>query len=394
AWYRLFNTGQQDWGLCVASDLDGNIIVGTYHDDGTTEKPGLIKISSNGDTIWSRMYPQLINYYIRGIMIDSQNNIYGCGHSLYNPIAIMIKCDTNGNLLWRRSYDWSDFMVFSDIVMNNNGEIFVTGDYGTGALIIVKFNNMGDTIWTRQHSNGAYLATGGMRLALDKQGNIVIAGYATDWNNYDALIVKYSSTGNMIWNRILNYQLIDYLLGVGVDDYNNIFATGSSGIWDSLDYLLVKLSPDGETLWTRIFNSGYDDLSGGVVVDNQNNPIITGSSFNGTDYDILTIKYQGTTGIIETSTHQSKRKRIKFKVLSNPVRDRCVILFNDNLSEKDSRLEIFDATGRIKKNIILEKIRKGNYQMNIDVSDLPSRVYFIRLKQGKEQLTERLVIVK
>ncbi len=394
-WYRLFDNGRNEIGLCVTTDRTGNIIVGGNHyDDYTIEIPGITKFSPTGETIWTRIYPQLANFYIIGIALDTQNNIYGCGGHRFNPIAVIIKCDAGGNLLWQRFYTSVRRPLFYDLKVNVNGEIFISGDTDP-FLLCAKFNNNGDSVWTRYFSApGGYHCTGGMRMTLDNQGNIVIAGYATDWSNYDALIIKYSQTGNMVWYRILNYQLMDYLLDIGVDDYNNIFASGSSGIWDSLDYLLVKLSPSGETLWTRFYNSGYDDISGSVVVDNQNNPIITGSSSNGSNYGVLTIKYCGTTGIEESVIHQSQRRLgIKVKVLSNPCKNRCVLVLNI-FPKADALLDIFDTAGRIKKSIKLENIYKRYYRMNLEVSDLPAGVYFIRLKQGKEQLTERLVIVK
>ncbi|MCX8014380.1 MAG: T9SS type A sorting domain-containing protein, partial [candidate division WOR-3 bacterium] len=357
------------------------------------ELPGIMKFSPNGNLLWLRYYPELTNFLLLGLALDIQGNIYACGMYSYQPVAVVMKCDSLGYPIWLRFYNWGTTQGFESIVTIDEEQNIIAAGYLCNIyeswLIMAKLNNNGDTIWTRQIYGGHSVA-GINKVKIDHQGNIIIAGYNSA---YDVVVAKYSPTGNLVGNRILNFRTIDIATGIAIDSYNNIFCSGSCGLFDSLDYFLIKFSPSGETLWTRFYEGIYDDVAMGVVADYRDNPIISGYSSNGSNYDILTIKYQGTTGLVETSTNQSKR-RLKLKVLSNPVKDRCVILFNDNLSEKDSRLEIFDATGRIKKNIKLEKIPKGNYQMNIDVSDLSSGVYFIRLKQGKEQLTERLVIVK
>lgn len=392
-WSRQFDTGQLDWGFCVTSDSAGNIIVGSYHDDLTIEKPGLTKFSSNGETIWSKMYPELAYFWIEGVTLDADGNIYSCGSGTTS--AVIMKCDPSGNILWRRFYNWQNEPCFTEIVIDETGNLFVTGFLGIQVLFVGKFNNNGDSLWTRRYPASGYSAGSGLKL--DQQRNIIVVGSLLMGNNDDAVIVKYSPTGSMLWNRVFNYHPCDVFYDLCLDSHNNIYCGGSSGLWLGwtnflLDYLIVKLSPTGETLWTRFYNGLYDDAVGGVVTDNQNNPIITGRSYNGANYDILTIKYCGTSGIVENKNEKVGQK-IGLKI--SPRIAKQSFLINYTITRHSSiTLDVVDGLGRIRNILTNEQLKPGNYKLNYNTSDLPAGVYFVRLKQGSEQIVERAVIVK
>ena len=385
-WYRLFNTGQIDWGFCVTTDRNANIYVGSYHSNLSVEKPGITKFSQSGETIWLRMYPQLANFWMTGITLDSLNNIYCCGKGVTSPAAFLMKCDSIGNILWQRFYNWSDGQSFEDIAINNFGEIFVTGSIGAFALLTAKFNNNGDSIWSRTYS-----ATSDSRgIILDHQGNVIVAGYVTNWITYDALIVKYSPTGNIIWDKILNYRPIDYLMKVGVDNDNNIFVSGASGItFDTLDYLLIKLSPFGETLWTASYNAGHNDCGTGVVIDRQNNPIITGKSSNGANYDVLTIKYSGSSGIEMPSSNIVQSEEF-IRLFSNVIRNHRINL--SILKPNSYQIALYDIQGKKIKVLQDGFLKQGEYSYNL--SSVVAGIYFLKIKTKDYNETKKILLVK
>jgi hypothetical protein len=388
-WSRIFDTGQIDWGFCVATDLVGNIIVGSYHDDLIIEKPGLSKFSPAGDTIWSRMYPQLTNYWITGVCIDGQNNIYACGMSTVNSSALIAKFDTIGNILWYRFYCWGNTQTFSDIILDRNSNIFIVGDldYGPWVLLLAKFNNNGDSIWTRCYSDNNLMCDG-LQLLVDTSGNIVIAGYIGIADS-DVLILKYSSSGNLIWNRRINYRTIDRLNRIGIDNFDNIFVSGFSGTWNNFDYLLIKLTPSGETLWTRFYNAGYDDASAGVVIDGQNNPIITGKSSNGVNYDILTIKYSGSSGI-EESNNKIILKDIFIRLYTNIITNWQICL--SVLKPTNYMITLYDIQGRRIKTIQDGFLKGDEYSFNLGF--ISNGIYFLEIKAKNYKHTQKIIITK
>ncbi|MCX8014928.1 MAG: hypothetical protein N2748_02810, partial [candidate division WOR-3 bacterium] len=312
-WSRRHNPVQYATALDITTDRMNNIIVLCYYENISGGVPSILKFSSNGETIWTRVYPMLQNVILRSVAVDSFNNIFGCGigNEGNNEFAIISKFNNNGNLIWsRRFYNWNNGLPrFSKIFIDNFQDIFITGEMSfwpdTSYLLLVKFNSNGDSIWTRSFATN-FPFTYGTNITQDNNQNIIVAGSNVNWQNYgDGIVIRYTSTGNLLWYRIFNFRRRDFATGIMTDVQNNIFVCGGGEdqTWNS-DYFLLKYSPSGDTLWTRFYNGLYDDYAVGIVIDNQSNPIISGYSSNGSNYDILTIKYQGTTGLVETSTNQ------------------------------------------------------------------------------------------
>ncbi|MEO0091926.1 MAG: T9SS type A sorting domain-containing protein [candidate division WOR-3 bacterium] len=152
---------------------------------------------------------------------------------------------------------------------------------------------------------------------------------------------------------------------------------------------------------------GYDgfyildisNLTTPEIIGYYNTPGFTKTAFV-TDNLILTADDWGGYHILQylgAGFEQTESKRLvpkfKLKILPQPTKNSILIKYSVSKQSIVS-LDILDTLGRIKKNIKKEQIKPGNYQMNIDVSDLPAGVYFVRLKQEKEQVIERLVIAK
>ena len=397
-WHRQYDRYPIDFAVDLATEQNGNIIIASHHNEYSSEIPGLAKFSPDGETLWTRTYSKLEYYIIRGIVLDPFNNILACGASLDSPYTFISKFDTSGNLVWLRFYDWgrNGWQDFTDIVLDTTGNIIITGLLGAtldrGDLLIAKFNSNGDSIWTKRFSTGRWI-TYGKKITLDNRENIIASGIDTDGSmSYDCVIVKYSVTGSILWSRILNFQELDYNTGITIDRNDNIFISGDCGLPDQFDYFLVKFSPLGETLWTSFYNGGYDDNSGGITIDRQGNPIISGSSSNGANYDVVTIKYQGSSGIEEHTPFEAKAILGGLEIYPNPAK--AVIRVRVPLSKKDATaIKIFDVSGKLIKEIATPGSQPRNYGMGetkISLKGINPGIYFLQL--GTE--VKKFLVVK
>jgi hypothetical protein len=57
-------------------------------------------------------------------------------------------------------------------------------------------------------------------------------------------------------------------------------------------------------------------------------------------------------------------------------------------------ISMFDAAGRLVKEIINVRQHAGKYQKTIDMSNLAQSVYFIRLETDKHSQTEKVIYLK
>jgi hypothetical protein len=106
---------------------------------------------------------------------------------------------------------------------------------------------------------------------------------------------------NIQWESRLNGagSFIDKAVDLELDASGNTYATGASYNGTSYDWVTVKYNSDGVELWRRSYGGTGIDEPHALVLDGANNVIVTGSRFiSGTDWDIATIKINGTTGAI------------------------------------------------------------------------------------------------
>ncbi len=157
-----------------------------------------------------------------------------------------------------------------------------------------KYSSTGTMLWvSRWGAKGTFSKS--TSIAVDSKNCIYVGGYTYSSSSpSDFLLLKYSSTGVLLWSRTYDNGLKDYLQKVTVDNNDNVYVTGNAeGISTGYDFLTVKYDSAGNYLWNARYTStgGNPDTPAGITVDNNGNVYVTGySSVNGNP-DIITVKY-------------------------------------------------------------------------------------------------------
>ncbi len=377
-WTRYYDGGENEMGYGIALDHDGNIIVAGYCGNDTIEQQCLlVKFSPEGNFLWERKYRHWDMDAYTGVVIDDDNNIIVAGYCYtYSGggryIGLIQKYDATGNFIWGKLYDWvSDFYAIAQLP---GGDFIVTGtDTTLRPMLTVRLDSLGDTIWTRRDTVSGFSLGAGSDIALDSSGNIIVAGYLSHVLDYNLAIVKYTQDGDTVWTRELNFTPWDWAGGVATDVMGDIFILGNRGMsLDSIDGVLVKYTESGDTLWATFYDGGYDDRFFPVVVNTDGNPIVSGSSHNGTDYDIVTIKYQGTPGIKELFTTGVTPQ---LNISPNPARGTVTL----KLPYPAPEARLYDVSGKLQRVINLREqgIGRGGQRVKVSLDGIAAGTYFI-----------------
>lgn len=201
----------------------------------------------------------------------------------------------------------------SSIVVS--GKLVVTGNtVGSGGdadIITVKYNNVGDTIWSATYDGSAGLDDYGVELAATSSGDIIVVGTAqTTGGGYDYAVIKYNGyTGSQIWSYTWDGvgNGMDIPAVVGLDGSNRIYvAGGSESSGGFSDYGVIKLSPSGSLQWANYYDyNNLHDAATGLTVNNTR-VTVTGASADSIGvWDIATVKFNTSNGIITTSTRSN-----------------------------------------------------------------------------------------
>ncbi|WP_348343257.1 T9SS type A sorting domain-containing protein [Ignavibacterium sp.] len=291
-------------------DLAGNIYVMVKHDAVTIFNSGvlLIKYNANGDTVWTRLLksssPNQISITPVEMEIDSNGNVFllcsdfgEIGGVTTSRDYVVFKFNENGEILKTRFID-NDFRDDHPRAMSldNSGHILITGysfdENSNVDAFTVKLNNTGDLLWSKVRSNSEGYAVGS-----DKNGNLIVAGFAGPSGAGDILVLKYNIDGNIVWERTFNGtgNNTDYAQYLDIDNLGNIYILGLTFMTNLQgDLITIKYNGSGVQQWVKTYGGSrnFTDFPVGIRVDQAGNSYIAGITYeNGTDGDYLTIAY-------------------------------------------------------------------------------------------------------
>lgn len=224
---------------------------------------------------------------------------------------IVLKLDTNGNVLWQRQNNSfntssSDATTSPKISIDGNGNAYIayysngtvsggtqTG-VGTNDIIVFKLDSNGNTIWQKQ--NNTFNTTNSdvfPSIAVDLAGNsyityhsngIVTGGTQTGAGTNDIIVFKMDTNGNVLWqkqNSTFNTTFADTNPSISIDTNGNSYVSyyssgtvsGGTNTGGNADVIIFKLDANGNTLWQKQDNTFN---STGTVI----NPVLTVSLTN------------------------------------------------------------------------------------------------------------------
>jgi len=317
-----------DLGLGVAVDAAGNLYVTgseNRRDLGQKSNIWLRKYDADGNALWTRTYDGSTHRSDGGfsVAVDSAGNVYVCGSIEMDTKNVkdwssnlnvwLGKYDTDGNLLWTRTYDNpSDVWPYADeaygVALDALGNIYVTGrehrkDLGQDSNIWVRrYDASGKVLWTDTYNGSANRGDYGYGVAVDTAGNAYVVGTAKEGTTIrncsnDIWVRKYDTDGNIVWTDTYDSPAHggDIGWGVAVDAVGNAYVTGRE---NRTNLFLRKYDPDGNTLWTLSYNGeavGTAEFAGyGIALDNAGNIYVTGKvRYWGSDQhdDIIVLKF-------------------------------------------------------------------------------------------------------
>lgn len=273
----------------------------------------IVKFDTNGTRLWGTYYGGINYNDIRGIKVDSQNNIVITGQT-QSPInistvgshqenyqtngdAYIVKFNESGVRIWGTYFGGNnnDFAFGLDIDNLNNiyivgGTSSVSGiaynsnfqsqlfqsSSGYGDAFIAKFDTTGTIIWSTYAGGESFES---FNAVVVKDNHVVAVGNTRSETNIatsgvfqqtkypngqiDGIIYKFSNNGNRLWSSYYGGDNIEDILSVEIDDEDNIYIGGQTASSSNMTTIgsfqfssqelykgfFAKLSNTGVRLW-------------------------------------------------------------------------------------------------------------------------------------------------
>jgi uncharacterized delta-60 repeat protein len=271
-WQKTFGGAGNDEAYSIQQTADGGYVVA-----GRTESFGagkgdiwILKLDSNGDTVWQKTYGGTKEDYVFSIQQTADGGYVMAGRTesfgVVNFDVWVLKLDSNGNALWQKTYGGSGWDIAYSIQETADGGYVVAGfteSVGAGKydIWVLKLDNNGNAIWQKTYggSGNDYAIT----VQQTADGGYVVAGHIESFNavGYDVWVLKLDDNGNVIWQKRYGGSGNDYSLsmqqtadgGYVMAGWTDSFGTGGDDVW------VLKLDDNGNVIWQKRYGGSGND---------------------------------------------------------------------------------------------------------------------------------------
>jgi len=260
----------------MALDSTGNVIVvGRSEVSPSSGKFYAVKVSSSGETLWTKLWNVTASDILTGVAIDSQDNILmigACNLTTDSVFGVIYKFDPDGVELWSIQIDsinyvWAQFYLEHyclDIQMHpTSDEFFITGSVidGQYKLFTARYSSSGIREWYSDwFGPPEYNGSIANLMWLSSQNMTIIAGLSTNEIDYFTrfdipFLTAFDFNGQQLWN----YTTREHSAGFEYDSDEYIYATYAGRAYDHV----VRRTYDNNEVWN--FDMIIDDLHSVVI---------------------------------------------------------------------------------------------------------------------------------
>ena len=234
-----------------------------------------IKVNFSGDTLWTKNFgDNTIEEWSGAIVETPDKGFFICGtkHTI-TPINYIIKVDSLGNELFTKQYQpYSLIDEIQDVILTSDSN-YIARTFDR----IIKFDNNGDTIWTKELLNGV---TEENSILDNNNGTFSILN-----SNYT--ITTIDNSGNVLTTKA--YQ-INGNSKSWIKVSNEYFVLGHNGS----ELNILKTNSNGDSLWTKTYSdSGILNASASASIGFCNNSFFIVYERNIFNLELLQLNKQG-----------------------------------------------------------------------------------------------------
>lgn len=220
------------------------------------------------------------------------------------------KLDANGNIQWQRYFGGTNNDRSYDVVQADDGGYVVTGfsesddfdisnNHGSYDYWVIKIDTQGNLLWEK--SFGGSEIDQARAITKTNDNSYIIAGnsFSTDGDIVENLggsdfwLIKINDSGELVWSKNLGGSDFDYATsirkaanGYVVAGYSQSLDNQVTSNYGNNDYWVIKIDEQGSLQWQKNFGGSGFDLAWDAIETMENEIIVVGET-ESNDFDIV-----------------------------------------------------------------------------------------------------------
>ncbi len=186
----------------------------------------------------------------------------------------LLKFDTDGNLIWNRTYDSGHRETSYDLI-EYNGFLYIMGrlddyspDYGVNIdILLLKYDINGDLLWSARwggNESNDYKSDSANDIIMHDDSLYIVGS-----TNYTPLLIKYDTDGNELWNKTWIGDIYPGGQCTGIASHNDtLFILGvmNAQTWPDENYMfLSNFDLDGNEKWNITWDNSAPYFGNGTI---------------------------------------------------------------------------------------------------------------------------------
>ncbi len=293
-----------EFGKSIQQTTDGGFIIAGGSYNGMFKDVCLIKTNSYGDTIWTKNYQRIEAGFLNaeayavmettdgGFIITGYANNFSNGN--YNYDVYLIKTTSNGDRLWTKTFGGSGNDFGYSVQQTIDGGYVIAGVTNSfnsaNNAYLIKTDSNGNLLWSKTYEGGGVFS-----VQQTVQGGFIIAGgtASSGASGGDVYLIKTDANGNIVWSHTYGGIASDRAFSVQQTHDSGFIIAGETYSFSSTgnNVYLIKTDENGNISWSKTFGGTGGGSANDVWQTMDRGFIITGSTaFGSGGSDVYLIK--------------------------------------------------------------------------------------------------------
>ena len=301
----------------------------------------IVKFDSELNVLWEKEYNGSKDERFNSVIETSDGNIIAVGiadqenGNIKPAKGLIVKYDKNGNQLWANTIGGTSYDLFNSVIETSDNCYIVVGTFkskdlenleinGEADAIVFKYNSDGELLWKKSYGGSSY--DGFTSIIKSNDGGYIAVGTTasqdiediTDREQWKCLIVKYDENFNVVWNKGHGSGHQSEFLSVVELSNKDIVAVGETySISPTHHGILIQYDSEGKFVyseeWPTIETEPRNSTKYPSIAGKDNSFIFIDSNLFTETSKIIKYSYDSKKEEEKTADNSSKENREKEK---------------------------------------------------------------------------------